>query len=57
MLYLINKIGFGDFAHKILQHTFLNFKEFLMNHHKNIVIILISQKFGGKNQLVGGQLS
>ena len=26
---------------------FFNFVEFLLNHHKNIVIVLISQKFGG----------
>ena len=25
---------------------FLNFEEFLQNHHRNIVIVIISQKFG-----------
>ena len=42
-------------ALKILQYTYLrNFGEFLLNHHRNIFIVLISQKFVvGQFRLVG----
>ena len=44
---LINKMGFKGKAFEMLQHIFLNFEKFLLNHNKNIVIVYISQKFGG----------
>ena len=31
--------------------SFLNFGEFILNHHINIVIVLIFQKFGGRGNI------
>ena len=44
----MNKMGFWGEAPEILQH-FINFGEFLQNHHKKIFFVLLSKKFGGGN--------
>ena len=36
---------------------FLNFKEFLLNHHRNIAIVLISQQIGWGNIYGGGAIA
>ena len=43
-------MGLGGEAPEILQHLS---SEFLLNHHRNIVIVLISLKFGGGGNTVG----
>ena len=50
MLLLINKTGFGGVAFEILQQI-----KFLLNHHRNIVNVLVSQKFAEEAISIGGE--
>ena len=50
MLLLLNKMGFRGKAPKFYTYSYIfNFEECLLNHYRNIVIVLLSQKFGGGN--------